>query len=90
MVEGKLADQGLEISPIEDGSEEKETRLYDTNEEELTTSQPQLAHDGLNQDESHSGLLEIAQARHIDMMLTGFMERLFMREKLTGLQDTLT
>lgn len=90
MVEGKLADQGLEISPIEEGSEEKETRLYDTNEEELTTSQPQLAHDVLNQDESHSGLLEIAQARHIDMMLTGFMERLFMREKLTGLQDTLT
>ena len=58
--------------------------------EDNTASQAYIEHNGMHQDDSKSGLLEIAQARHIDMMLTGFMERLFMREKLTGMQDSLT
>ena len=39
--------------------------------------------------ENQDGLLEAAHARHIDGVLSGFMERLFMREKLAGMFETL-
>lgn len=39
--------------------------------------------------DNKDGLLEAAHARHIDGVLSGFMERLFMREKLTAMFETL-
>jgi hypothetical protein len=50
LIEGKLDHHGVEISPIEDeGSQEKQTRLYDTNEiiEDNTASQEYIEHNGM-------------------------------------------
>lgn len=62
--------------------------ISETDYELLESKNQHIQYDEIPND-NRDGLLEAAHARHIDGVLSGFMERLFMREKLAGMFETL-